>query len=929
MDRITMIKGLSALCLVLAGAMPARAATVVTYTNSTPIPIRTDTNFSIVTDNILSLSGMTRAEVTLHGVNMLERSDQIDVYLQAPTSVRVMLLSDAGGAGSISNSTLTFSNTAASAVSRTQAPATGSYRPTNYAEVGNTLDIFPFPVEIFDSASTDLTRFNNNNLTPTSGQWKLFVIADGLQSPGSSSSISGGWTLKLTIPSDFTVTKTADTNDGTCDDDCSLREAIAAAGDGDLVQFASPRFDTPAVITLDPQLGPIPLTKGITIAGRGADKLRISGGYQTAIFDGSASTGVGDLVIKDLTLREASGFAVLTSPPLNLTLKNVAVEDNVATAGGFVPSPITVFGGSPLFDRCTFARNASSTLAGAIAYAGAPGGALTLVDSTISSNRSGNSSGALFVQSGGAGLVTVNISSSTIANNESPSIGAITASAVNSVDAKVEVRLRDSIVADNAGPNFGPDPANTGTVAFISEGYNLSDDPTNAVLNATTDQFNTDPKLAPLANWGGALQTHALMAGSPAIDKGRAPSTTTKDARGLPRVTDVAGIGSPSSGDTSDIGPVEMKPLFVLNADDSGAGSLRQALLDAEANTSDANDILFDPTFFATPRVVNLATRLPDITASLALVGPGAKQVTVQPLTGGEFRVFTCGAPMQQRGTAGEATLPQVTAADPTQAQVALGSLTIANGAPPPEDLGGYGGNIYCISRFVLSDAVVKDGATGDPSASGGGLYLGGSSTIQRSAITNNTSSGAAAIESVSLLPLDLVMVDTTVSGNTSGTGIAWQFGTGGATPAYARVERSTVVGGSLQMVGTTAMRATLRNVASTGALAAAPTYAVSQGYNLFGGTTPAGFKQSTDRDLANPQLGPLGDHGGPVPNHLPNAGSPLIDAGGYAGYPRDVNGFGRPLDLASYTNAIDGDGSDIGAVEFQNPNALFADGFE
>ena len=28
---------------------------------------------------------------------------------------------------------------------------------------------------------------------------------------------------------DYTVTKTADTNDGTCDADCSLREAIAAA----------------------------------------------------------------------------------------------------------------------------------------------------------------------------------------------------------------------------------------------------------------------------------------------------------------------------------------------------------------------------------------------------------------------------------------------------------------------------------------------------------------------------------------------------------------------------------------------------------------------------------------------------------------------------------------------------------------------------
>ncbi len=45
-----------------------------------------------------------------------------------------------------------------------------------------------------------------------------------------------------TPPSTLTVTKTADTNDGTCDADCSLREAIAAAASGDTIEFASPPF---------------------------------------------------------------------------------------------------------------------------------------------------------------------------------------------------------------------------------------------------------------------------------------------------------------------------------------------------------------------------------------------------------------------------------------------------------------------------------------------------------------------------------------------------------------------------------------------------------------------------------------------------------------------------------------------------------------
>ena len=53
--------------------------------------------------------------------------------------------------------------------------------------------------------------------------------------------------------SDFVVTKTADTNDGVCDTDCSLREAIAAAnadaGD-DVISFSPLVFNTTQTIVL-------------------------------------------------------------------------------------------------------------------------------------------------------------------------------------------------------------------------------------------------------------------------------------------------------------------------------------------------------------------------------------------------------------------------------------------------------------------------------------------------------------------------------------------------------------------------------------------------------------------------------------------------------------------------------------------------------
>ncbi|HEX8266273.1 MAG TPA: CSLREA domain-containing protein, partial [Pyrinomonadaceae bacterium] len=66
----------------------------------------------------------------------------------------------------------------------------------------------------------------------------------------------------------FTVNKTADTNDGACDADCSLREAIAAAATDDVVQFATPPFNSPQTITLT--LGALTITRSITILGSGA-----------------------------------------------------------------------------------------------------------------------------------------------------------------------------------------------------------------------------------------------------------------------------------------------------------------------------------------------------------------------------------------------------------------------------------------------------------------------------------------------------------------------------------------------------------------------------------------------------------------------------------------------------------------------------------
>ncbi len=69
------------------------------------------------------------------------------------------------------------------------------------------------------------------------------------------------------------VTKTADTSDGVCDADCSLREAIAAASSGDQIAFSF-LFNSPQTITLTSWLA---ISNDVSIYGPGASLLTIAG----------------------------------------------------------------------------------------------------------------------------------------------------------------------------------------------------------------------------------------------------------------------------------------------------------------------------------------------------------------------------------------------------------------------------------------------------------------------------------------------------------------------------------------------------------------------------------------------------------------------------------------------------------------------------
>jgi Ca2+-binding RTX toxin-like protein len=156
----------------------------------------------------------------------------------------------------------------------------------------------------------------------------------------------------------------------------------------------------------------------------------------------------------------------------------------------------------------------NTTLNGNTARAGAGlynSGSLALINTTISSNVArGFGSGGIYANRG-----TINIVNSTITNNSSNSN--ISAGGIG--NERATVFLRNTIIAGNLNIGTGKKDLD-GT--FNSNNNNLIGDLTGAsgTIGTGSDIVNPNPRLGPLQNNGGLTQTHALLAGSPAINAG-------------------------------------------------------------------------------------------------------------------------------------------------------------------------------------------------------------------------------------------------------------------------------------------------------------------------------------------------------------------------------------------------------------------------
>jgi hypothetical protein len=177
----------------------------------------------------------------------------------------------------------------------------------------------------------------------------------------------------------------------------------------------------------------------------------------------------------------------------------------------------------------------------------------------------------------------------------------------------------------------------------------------------------------------------------------------------------------------------------VTNTNDAGAGSLRQAILDANASTA-ADTIVFQAGLTGT---INLTTTdgntdpsALDIADAVTITGPGAGLITVRrdPAATSNFRVFRIDAPGVQ--------------------SVTISGLTISGGLTNSSTTGGGGPTNDGAAILLLNDLLTLDGVvvSGNTSGTEGGAIAiasvnssgGGSLTIRNSTISGNTANGTS-----------------------------------------------------------------------------------------------------------------------------------------------------------------------------------------
>lgn len=220
----------------------------------------------------------------------------------------------------------------------------------------------------------------------------------------------------------------------------------------------------------------------------------------------------GTFVMTGGSLVSNSGDGVATRG--TTTLKGVSITNNTENGNG--GAGLLVIGGTTKIENCLIANNIANGGDGGGLRSGL--GTITVVNTTFSGNRSVGSGGGVYNFNAQTSLTNV-----TATNNRSDSDGN-SFGASNGGGVAGAVFIKNSIVTGNTmGSNASPiandmshagDPSSSFNMIGVCDGCGLFNGFNNNQLGIN------NAGLGPLADNGGLTLTHALLAGSPALDAG-------------------------------------------------------------------------------------------------------------------------------------------------------------------------------------------------------------------------------------------------------------------------------------------------------------------------------------------------------------------------------------------------------------------------
>ena len=399
------------------------------------------------------------------------------------------------------------------------------------------------------------------------------------------------------------------------------------------------------------------------------------------------------------------------------------------------------------------------------------------------------------------------------------------------------------------------------------------------------------------------------------------------------------------------------KSTTVTNTHDSGAGSLRDAI--AITNTGGTVDFALKNC----PCTIVLTSGVLVIDRALSVVGPGAAQLTISGNDGSS--VFDARA-------AALVTIENIRVSHGNPSGILCHALILRNSVVSDNFRGIHGGSDCTIIDSTISHNVLPE--IYDVGA--GIAMVGGTLTIIRSTISENYAEGAGGgillfvgatanitdstiegncCDGMSVQLSTATVTNSTFSGNTTFTGagvisnIAQLDLKGNKWPSTVTLINSTVTDtrslgkianevGSVINLDDGVVPATfiMRNSIVAGGFPGIPDVyhygksggIRSGGYNLIGNVgklrvfNETGDQTGTPATPLDPRLEPLASNGGTTRTHELKLDSPAVDRGKAFGIAADQRGSVRPNDNPDLPNALEGDGSDIGAFEVQFPVA-------